>query len=111
MSDKLAVILVSSDRKVLEMGLIYAKNVVSRGWMSDMKLFFFGPAEVTIATDPDLKEIVAEIIQGGTVPRACKWCSDKYAVSGMLEEMGCVVEFIGEPVSLAIREGYTPMTW
>jgi hypothetical protein len=110
-SDKLAVILASSDRKVLEMGLVYARNVVVRGWMEDMKLFFFGPSEVTIATDPDLHELVKVIIEEGTVPRACKWCSDKYGVSDMLEELGCTVEYIGSPVSQAIREGYTPMTW
>lgn len=111
MSDRLAVILANSDRKVLEMGLIYAKNVVAQGWMDDMALFFFGPSEVTIATDPDLGAIVAEIIAGGTTPRACKWCSDKYGVSEMLERMGCTVEYIGSPVSEAIKQGYTPMTW
>jgi hypothetical protein len=111
MSDKLAVILVSSDRKVLEMGLIYTKNAVARGWMDAIQLFLFGPSEVTIATDPDLRALVAEIIAGGTVPRACKSCSDKYSVSALLEELGCVVEYIGEPVSTAIKAGYTPMTW
>ena len=111
MSDKLAVILASGDRKVLEMGLVYARNVVARGWMKDMKLFFFGPSEVTIATDPDLRELVEAIIQGGTVPQACKWCSDKYGVSDMLLALGCEVEYIGSPVSEAIKAGYTPMTW
>jgi hypothetical protein len=111
MSDKLAVILASSDRKVLEMGLVYARNVAARGWMEDMKLFFFGPSEVAIATDPDLQELVKTIVSEGTVPRACKWCSDKYGVSDMLEALGCVVEYIGSPVSEAIREDYTPMTW
>jgi hypothetical protein len=111
MSDRLAVILVSSDRKVLEMGLVYTRNAVARGWMDDMQLFLFGPSEVTIATDPDLRSLVTEIIEGGTVPRACKWCSDKYNVGAMLEELGCVVEYIGQPVSEAIKAGYTPMTW
>jgi len=111
MSDKLAVILTSGDRKVLEMGLIYAKNVVAQGWMDDMELFLFGASEVTVATDPDLKAIVADIIEGGTTPRACKWCSDKYSVSDLLKEMDVSVEYIGEPVSTAIKNGYTPMTW
>ena len=111
MNDKLAVILVSSDRKVLEMSLVYARNAIARGWMADLQLFFFGPSEVTIATDPDLRALVKDIIEGGTVPRACKWCSDKYYVSAMLEELGCVVEYIGSPVSEAIRAGYVPMTW
>jgi hypothetical protein len=29
----------------------------------------------------------------------------------MLEEPGCIVEYIGSPVSEGIREGNTPMTW
>lgn len=111
MSDTLAVILASSGRKVLEMGLVYAKDVVTQGWMEDMKLCFFGPSEVTIATDPDLHELVKVIVEEGSVPRACKWCSDRYGVSDMLEELGCIVEYIGSPVSQAIREGCTPMIW
>ena len=111
MSDKLAVILVSGDRKVLEMGLIYAKNAVANKWMDNVRVFYFGPAEVTIATDPDLRALTAALIEGGTVPRACKWCSDKYGVSNMLLDLGCVVEYIGSPVSEAIKAGYTPMTW
>ena len=111
MSDKLAVILASSDRKVLEMGLVYAKNAIANEWMEDVKVFLFGPSEVTIATDPDLYPLVEEIIENGEIPRACKWCSDKYHVSELLEEMGCSVEYIGSPVSEAIKAGYTPMTW
>ena len=101
----------SADRKVLEMGLFYAKNVVAQGWMADMALFLFGPSEVTIATDPDPGGIVADIIVGGTTPRACKWCSDKHGVSAMLEETGCTVEYVGSPTSEAIKQAYTLMTW
>jgi len=111
MSDKLAVILASGDRKVLEMGLIYARNVVARGWIDDLRLFIFGPSEVTVATDPDLHDLVKAVIAQGVVPQACKWCSDKYGVSEMLLALGCAVEYIGAPVSEAIRAGYTPMTW
>ncbi len=111
MRDKLAVILVSGDAKVLEMGLVYAKNVVKHEWMSDMKLYFFGPSEVTIGTDPDLQAIVKEIIAEGITPTACKWCSDKYGVSDLLIGLGCAVDYIGAPVSTAIQDGYVPMTW
>ena len=111
MQDKLAVILVSSDRKVLEMGLIYAKNAIANSWMSDVRLYFFGPSEVTIATDPELRELAQEIVALGTVPEACKWCSDKYQVSELLEAIGVSVIYIGEPVSASIKAGYVPMTW
>jgi len=111
MNDKLAIILVSADRKVLEMGMIYARNAAARGWMRDVRIYFFGPSEVTIATDPDLRELASQIVEGGTIPQACKWCSDKYGVSDLLLELGCAVVYIGEPVSESIKAGYVPMTW
>jgi hypothetical protein len=45
------------------------------------------------------------------VPVACKYCSDKYHVSELLSEVGCGVEYIGEPISDAIKAGYVPMVW
>jgi hypothetical protein len=111
MSDKLAVILVSGDRQVLEMGLIYTRNAIARQWFPEIKTYLFGPSEVTIATDPELRVMLQEIVALGTVPEACKWCSDKYNVTAILEELGCRVIYIGEPVSQSIRAGYTPMTW
>ena len=111
MSDKLAVILVSGDAKVLEMGLMYARNTVKQRWMSDTRLFIFGPSEVTIGTDPDLQGMVREIIEEGTIPIACKWCSDKYGVSDLLSSLGCEIEYVGAPISKAIQDGYVPMTW
>ena len=92
MNDKLAVILVSGDAKGLEMGLMYARNAVKQGWMTDTLLYSFGPAEVTI-------------------PVACKWYSDKYGVSDLLAKLGCSVDYAGSPISKAIQDGYVPMTW
>jgi len=111
MSDKLAVILANEDSKVLEMGLIYARNVVKNAWMSDIKLLLFGPSEVTIAMDPELQGLLKDVVTLDTIPQACKWCSDKYGVREKLAELGCDVEYIGAPVSEAIRDGYVPMTW
>jgi len=111
MSDKLAVILANGNTKEPEMGLTYTRNVAKHGWMNDMKLFLFGPSEVTIATDPELQKTVKEAISEGTTPQACKRCSDKYNVSKLLTEIGCNVEYIGAPISEAVCEGYIPMVW
>lgn len=111
MNDRLAVILVSSDRKVLEMGLLFAMNAASRGWMTELKLYLFGPSEVIVATDPELKALIGAIIEGGTTPIACKSCSDKYDVTDKLTAMGVEIQYIGAPVCEAIKEGFVPMTW
>ena len=42
---------------------------------------------------------------------ACKYCSDKYSVSEALEELGCEIVYVGEPISQAIRDGFVPMVW
>ncbi|TFH10585.1 MAG: hypothetical protein E4H08_03320 [Candidatus Atribacteria bacterium] len=70
MNDKLAVILASGDPRVLEMGLMCARSAAKRGWMSDVKVFLFGPSETQIATDPALGEAVGAMIEEGLVPVA-----------------------------------------
>lgn len=111
MSDRLAVILASGDPRVLEMGLLYARNAVKNAWMKDVKLYLFGPSEVQVATDPSLREMLKTIISEGGRPVACKYCSDKYAVSEALADLGCDVDYVGAPISEAIRDGYVPMVW
>ncbi len=111
MNDKLAVILASGDPRVLEMGVMYARNAAKQGWMSDVKVFLFGPSETQVATDPALRETIETMIEEGLVPVACKYCSDKYSVSELLDKLGCDIEYVGAPISDAIKAGYVPMVW
>jgi hypothetical protein len=105
MPDRLAVILASGDPRVLEMGLMSARNTCKQGWMEETKLFPFGPSETQVATDPTLREMIRTLIDEGIVPVACRFCSDKYSVSELLRELGRDVEYVGEPISQAIRGG------
>lgn len=111
MNDKLAVILASGDPHVLEMGLMYARNAAKQGWMSDVKVYLFGPSETQIATDPALRKMTELMIGEGLTPVACKYCSDKYSVSELLEAIGCEIGYVGAPISDAIKDGYVPMVW
>ncbi len=111
MSDRLAIVLASGDPHVLEMGLMYARNTAKHGWMKETKLYLFGPSETQIATDPKLQEMVRTIVDEGTTPVACKFCSDQYSVSDLLADLGCEIEYVGEPISRAIRDGFVPMVW
>jgi len=110
-SDRLAVILASGDPRVLEMGLLYTRNAVKNEWMAEVRLYLFGPSEVVAATDPGLHDLLKGVLDEGVTPVACKYCSDKYSVSERLAELGCEIEYVGQPISEAIRQGYTPMVW
>ena len=111
MNDKLAVVLASGDPHVLEMGLMYARNAAKHGWFSDVKLFLFGPSETQLATDPMLRQMAEQVIEEGLIPVACKYCSDKYSVSDALADLGCEIDYVGVPISDAIKAGYAPMVW
>ena len=111
MNEKLAVILASGDAEVLEMGMMYALNSMMQGWMKEVRVFLFGPSEVTIPTNPRLLELLAGLIEAGTIPMACKFCSDRHEISERLRALGCEVEYVGAPISDAIRDGFVPMVW
>jgi len=111
MSDRLAIVLASRDPKVLEMGLMYARNAVKQNWMTATKVYLFGPSEITAVTDPTVKDLLGNLIEEGTQPVACKFSADKHSVADALIGLGCAVEYVGELLSAAFRDGYVPMVW
>jgi len=111
MADRLVVILASGDPRVVEAGLMYARNAVKHRWMREVKLFLFGPAESAVASEPTLRKAIEAVLDEGMTPMACKACSDKDSVSDALADLGCDVAYVGEPISEAIRDGYIPMVW
>jgi hypothetical protein len=111
MSDKLCIIVSSSDRRVIKTGLQFARRTVTEKFMDDTKLFLFGPSEEAIAYDGELQEFVKRFMETGKSVMACKWCSDDYGVSDKLEDLGIKVDYVGVPVTESIKGGYTPMVW
>jgi hypothetical protein len=55
--------------------------------------------------------MVSAMIVEGLIPAACKYCSDKYSVSEALAKLGCDIDYVGVPISDAIKAGYVPMVW
>jgi hypothetical protein len=111
MTDKICVIIASSDRRVIKTALQYARRTVTEKFMTDTKVFLFGPSEEVIAYDAELQDFLKRYMDVGKEVLACKWCSDDCAVSDALTELGVKVEYIGVLVSQAIEQGYVPMVW
>ena len=40
---------------------------------------------------------------------ACKWCADKYGVTGKLESMGIPVFYVGKTLTEALKAGWATM--
>ena len=111
MNDRICIVIASSDRRVIKTALQYARRTVTEKFVTDTKVFLFGPSEEVIAYDTELQDFLKRYLDVGKDVLACKWCSDDYSVSDALTELGVTVEYIGVFVSQAIKEGYVPMVW
>jgi hypothetical protein len=111
MQSKVAVIIASQDVDVIWTGLFYAIKGTRNGFMDDLRLVLWGPAEKTIAENTEMQEMVKEYQGLGKPVFACKTCSDRYGVTEEMEKLGCVVDYVGSIVSQWMKEGFQLFNW
>ena len=111
MDGKLVVIISSSDAEKARTGAMYAVNALKHGWMAEVKIFFFGPAQELLLEDAELQNYVKEYQAMEESAIACKFISDRDNKSRQISELGIQVEYVGRMISDLIKEGYIPMVW
>jgi hypothetical protein len=110
MTSKVLVIVATGEKEKALTALMYARNALNRKWLDDVKVFYFGPAEKLITSDPEVANAVLEVVSLGE-SFACKAISDKQEISGDISELGVKVVYVGSIISDYIKEGYVPMVW
>lgn len=110
MSDSLLIIIASGNREKVLTALMFAKNTIKYGWISEVRVIFFGPAENLLVSDSDVKVSAVELATYGT-PVACKFLSDRDAISEHIESIGVEVDYVGAMIADLIKDGYVPMVW
>ncbi|MBT3187855.1 MAG: hypothetical protein HN736_00855 [Anaerolineae bacterium] len=111
MSKKIVVIISTSDAGKARTGAMYAINALKHGWMEEVKIIFFGPAQDLLLVDEELQVRVKEYQEIDEAVVACKFIADKDKKSEKLTKIGIQVEYVGEMISNYIHEGYVPMVW
>ena len=111
MKDKIVVIISTSDAGKARTGAMYALNALRNGWMDEVKIILFGPAQDLLLEDAGLQDLVKEYQEIDESVVACKFISDRDKKSEELSEIGIQVEYVGEMISNYIHEGYVPMVW
>lgn len=111
MHDRVIVIIATAEAAKARTGAMYALNAMKYGWLEDVKLVLFGPAEHLFLEDVEFQDLVRQYMDLAKTPLACKFLSDKEDSSERLRDLGLDVQFVGAPISEAIREGYLPMVW
>ena len=110
MSDKVMVIIGTSDVDKAKTGVTYCMRTLQEGWLEDAQLIFFGPGEQVLLESEDIQNMVKQIATANT-PMACKAISDQKGTSEKIKELGVDVVYVGKIISDNIKAGYVPMVW
>ena len=111
MKSRIVVIISSSDAEKARTGLMYAINSLKHGWLEDVKIIFFGPAQDLLLEDAEIQNYIKEYQAMEETAVACKYISDRDKKSEQLSEIGLQVEYVGKMISDYILDGYIPMVW
>ena len=110
MSDKTLVIISTGEGEKALTGLMWAQNAMRYGWMADIKVVFFGPAQNLVLDDQRVKKMATEIAEAEK-PVFCRFLSDRDGNSDQLKEIGMEVKYVGPIIADLIKEGYAPLVF
>ena len=111
MNNKILAIISTSNAGKARTGAMYALNALKHGWMEEVKIILFGPAQDLLLDDAEFQKLIKEYQEIEEAVVACKFISDRDKKSEQLTELGIQVEYVGEIISNYIHEGYVPMVW
>ena len=111
MNNKIIVIISTANLDKARTGMMYAVNALNQGWMEDVKIVFFGPAQKLINEDIELQQYLKEYQNSEKNAVVCKYIADRDNTGMQAEALNMNVEYVGELISGLIKEGYVPMTW
>ncbi|MBN2230097.1 MAG: hypothetical protein JW779_10965 [Candidatus Thorarchaeota archaeon] len=110
MNDKLLIIIASGDREKVLTALMYAKNNIRYGWITEVQVIFFGPSENLLVSDTDVTTSAAELANLSQT-FACQLLSDRDNITDRIERLGIEVDYVGTIIADFLRDGYIPMVW
>jgi len=111
MSDRIVAIISSSEPGKARTGAMYAVNALKHGWLEEVKLFFFGPAEELLLRDEELQRLLREYQAMEETAVACKFIADRDGTAAGIAGLDVQVEYVGKMISDLVKAGYVPMVW
>ena len=107
---KTLIILSTAEKPKLLTGLMYAVNAARNGWLDEVRVVFFGPAEGLLAEDAEVAE-TALALPDSAQPTACRAVADREGLAAAIEDHGIPLENVGPPISQMINAGWTPLVF
>lgn len=104
------IILSTAEKPKLMTGLMYALNAAKHGWLDEVRVVFFGPAENLLAEDREVADL-ALALRESTHPTACRAIADRDGLGEAIEGRGIPLENVGPPISDYINSGWVPLVF
>ncbi|HPO84007.1 MAG TPA: hypothetical protein PLN50_04635 [Coprothermobacter proteolyticus] len=108
---KVVIVISSGDKQVIMPALNMALKSKRDNLYEDVKVQFFGISQKIAAEDPEVQELISELVKAGISPMACRHISDKFEVTVKLDNLG--FDNVQIPIEIAklVNEGYIPMVF
>ena len=107
---KTLIILSTAEKPKLLTGLMYAVNAARNGWLDEVRVVFFGPAEGLLAEDREVAD-TALALPEAVHPTACRAVADREGLAAAIENRGIPLENVGPPISQMINAGWVPLVF
>lgn len=102
--DHLTILWTNADPKTAEMMvLMYAGNAIERGWWKEVEIIVWGSTMELVATDAHIREVLEDVMATGVKVRMCRACARKLHVEEKLDQLGYDLDFMGGPLTDAIK--------
>ena len=112
MAAKVFSLVTSGDKEVAAgVGLRYSYNAATKKWVDEIKVILFGPAEELAAYDTQVQAKLKDLMEAGVKVLACKACADEMNITGILEELGVEVVYVGSIMSQLLNDGWASLTF
>ena len=110
--NKLFMIVSSRDRLVLEeLGFMYAFNSIKKGWFGQVRVIFWGPAQLLIIEDEPLQDNLKKMQEIGVETWACKRCAEDLGVVENLEHLSIKMDYVGDMLTEMLKKGWRQLTF
>jgi hypothetical protein len=95
----------------LRMIFVYILNAKANGWWDSINLIIWGASAKLVGESPLIRKEIDLLLQSGVTIEACRACTDSYNVTGLLEEMGVSIHYMGEPFTGYLNSGDKLLTF